>query len=247
LFSPFFAIALACATQYNARQAYHRQHKEMSISNSILTARPKIFFYTSKRKVADEQLWSAIYGEKPPVFARLKEFASRYMQLGTRERKEFEAGTSPEDRDTLTALRLLRHAASMPERAAADLYSATRRLIPNYPKNLDARAIFTDGPQKILRLYADLLNANLQGARLHMRVQGTEPQVTILCRDLRTAAFVYAAFGGVEVCVGCGKLFAPNPQRTGQHYCSKNCGQRIYQREFRQRQKSKKPKSKRKG
>jgi hypothetical protein len=233
--------------QYNARQKYHRQYKEMSTSNSILTARPKILFCASKRKVADEQLWSAIYGEKQPVFIRLKEFTSKYLTIGMRERKEFEAGTSPEDRDTLTALRLLRHAASMPERAAADLYNATRRLIPNYPKDLDARAIFTDSPQKILRLYADLLNGSIQGARLHMTVKGTEPQLTILCRDLRTAAFVYAAFNGIEVCEGCGKLFAPNPQRAGQHYCSKNCGQRIYQREFRQRQKSKRSKPKRKG
>jgi hypothetical protein len=204
-------------------------------------------FCASKRQVADPNLWATIYGHEQPTFVHWKEFTSRHMTIGTRERKEMEAGIGDEDRDTLTALRLLRRAASMPgDSAATDLYDATRRMIHDYPKGLNARAIFTDSPKKIMRLYRGLLNENIKRARLTVTTQGEEPSVSVLCPDIKTAAFVYAAFGGLEVCPGCGKLFAPNPQRAAQHYCSKNCGQRIYQREFRLRQKWK-SKSKRKG
>jgi CGNR zinc finger len=218
----------------------------MSLSNSNLTVRPRILFCASKHQLADADLWGKIFGEKPPVSVRWTEFTAKFMTIGARERKEFEAGISNEDRDALAALRLLRRAASMPgDSAAADLCEATRRLIHvhDYPKGLNARIVFSHGPKKIMRLYKGLLNENIKQARLAVTTQGGEPSVNILCPDIRTAAFVFAAFRGLEICPGCGKLFAPNPQRAAQHYCSKNCGQRIYQREFRQRQKSKRSKS----
>jgi CGNR zinc finger len=217
-----------------------RQHIVMSISNSSLTVRPKILFCVAKRKTADRGLRVEIYGQEPPTVRDWKEFTAKYMALGTRERKQMDAELSKEDKDTLSALPLLRRAASIPENRAVDLYDATRRLIHDYPKNIDMFNVFAPhDPKKIMRLYAQLLNDGIKSARLVVTTWNAQPTITVFCRDLRTAAFVYASFGGLEVCPGCDRLFAPNPRRESQLYCSKNCGQRIYQREFRKRQKSK--------
>jgi len=225
---------------------YQSQHREMWQSNSTITVRPKILFAASRRKVDD--LFAEVYGEKRPGVERWKEFTAQHMKLGTTERRALEKELSAEDLATLTALPLLRRAASLPQGSASvELYDATRRLLPGYPKNLDAASVFAEySAKQILREYTGLLNDGIRQARLSVTVRDTEPSVVILCPDLRTAAFTYAAFGGLGVCEGCGRLFAVNPQRENHRFHSPSCAQRVYQREFRKRQKKSKAKKRRK-
>ena len=77
-------------------------------------------------------------------------------------------------------------------------------------------------------MYPALLNNRIRKPQLVMYGKRGETFLpSILCPDIPTAGFVFVSYRGVEVCPGCSKLFAPNPQRS-QTYCSENCGQRIY-------------------
>jgi ribosomal protein L24E len=167
------------------------------------------------------------------------------MTPGTQEYQKLEAATSDEDRRLLVALRLLAHANALPVGASAakDLYDAARLLIPDYPapQSVFSEVKFLADPKKVAWLYAALLNDKISKSRLLISRRRGEPFLpSIVCPDIPTAAFVFASYGGVEVCPGCGKLFAPSPERS-QLYCSENCGQRIYQRRYRRRQKSRLP------
>ena len=214
-----------------------RQHQEMAHSNFHLTVRPTILFAASRRKV--DEMFFEIYGKGQPGVRRWKEFTSQYTTLGTAERRALEKKLNAEDLATLTALPLLRRAGSLPQgTASAELYEAARRLLPGYPKDLDAGSVFAKyTANQIMQEYARLLNDGIREARLSVTMHGNEPSIAILCPNLRTAAFVFAAFGGLAVCEGCGQLFSLNPQRDNHRFHSAQCAQRLYQRAFRKRQK----------
>jgi hypothetical protein len=197
----------------------------------------------------------AMYGEPPRERAKWEEFTGEFLSLGTAQRKQFEAYLKgikdTETLDALSALPLLRRAATTPANRAADLYDAIRRLVPGYPKGLDADVLFSEGshffrsPKQIMQTYRDLLHRNFKYTRFDVDLEGTQPVVVIRCADMKEAAFVWASFGGLDVCAGCGKMFAPNPEKENQKYCSALCGQRIYQKDFRRRHPSKKLKKRR--
>ena len=220
------------------------QGEDIAQSNYHLTARPRILFQVRERDRAGNgtrTLFLQIYGHKPPTRIRVREFTHAFMEPGTPEYREREAATHKEDRRTLAALPLLARANSLPVGSAyaKDLYDATRQLIKGYPvKQSVFSELFADNPKKNTGLYPALLNDAIRKTRLIMSQRSGEPFLpSILCPDIATAAFAFAAYRGVEVCPGCCKLFAPNPDRD-QTYCSENCGQRIYQRRYRRRQKS---------
>lgn len=202
----------------------------------------RIFFRVSQH----DALYREIFGSEPP--AKLHEFTRAFLTPGTREYRELQSATSDADRKCLAALVLLSRALSIApgQRTARDLYDATRLLIPEYS---GPRSTFSGAdPKQNAWLYAGLLNIEIRKAHLAVisTSRGQLPTPSLVCPDIRTAAFVWAAYRGLEVCPACGKMFAPNPERP-QKYCSINCGQRIYQRRHRRRQKSKKLKSKKKG
>jgi hypothetical protein len=222
----------------------HGQYEEMSISNSSLTheirVRPRIVFQYARHSKADKELWTDVFGGEPLI--GWMEFNREHMTPGTREHRMMLRNLKQEDRDKLMALRLLRRAAT--SRVSADLIDAAKRLLTDYPKNFDVVTAFKS-PAQIMQLYAHLLSESIRSASLIVESEGTDATIVIRCPNMRVAAFVYASFGGLEICGGCGKLFAPNPERMSQLYCCKNCGQRIYQREFRKRQKKSRSKPKR--
>jgi hypothetical protein len=215
----------------------------MSRPNYHLTVRPRILYQVRESERAGDgarTLILQIYGHEPATRAR--EFNRAYMTPGTPEYRIREAATSDQDRRILAALLLLARANQLPAGSAAakDLYDATRLLIPDYPapQSVFCEAKSLTDPKKVAWLYPALLNDKISKSRLLMTRRRGEPFLpSILCPDIPTAAFVFASYRGIEVCPGCRKLFAPNPDRS-QTYCSENCGQRIYQRRYRRRQKS---------
>ncbi len=212
----------------------------MNESNFHLTARPRILFRVrGSGGPEDTKLFFQMYGHSPATGAR--EFTRAYLTLGTPERRRWEAATSEEDRRTLHALVLLARANSLPpgSDAAKELYEVTLLLVPDYPapKSVFSESKVLADPKRVAWMYPALLNTRIKKSRLVMFGKRGETFLpSILCPDIATAGFVYTSYRGVEVCPGCSQLFAPNPQRS-QTYCSENCGQRIYQKRHRRRQK----------
>ncbi len=170
----------------------------------------------------------------------VKEFTPAYMTFGTPERRSFEASVPKRDRDILAALPLLQRVQTHETLSIAmrDLCDVAERLIPGWrpPK----RAIGGNWREDAARIYAYHLRQGMKGARLVMtRANSGQPYLpAVLCPDLRSAAFVFAAYRGVEVCAGCRTVFASDQERD-QKYCSGACAQRRYQRQYRLREKRK--------
>jgi hypothetical protein len=183
-----------------------------------------------------------------PFVRGVKEFTAAYMNLWTRQHKTKEQGISDQDRRKLRALRLLQYVhSSGSAEAARELGDALEVLggagvverlgLSNVPK-----------VELAANWYAGSFNFEMKKARIVMwqRNKNETPIPAVWCPDIRTAAFVFAAFRGITVCPGCRQLFAPNPQHPAK-YCSEKCGQRIWQREYRVREKKKLRPAKRKG
>jgi hypothetical protein len=214
--------------------------------NVTITASPRIFILGERTKEESEhgQMFRRVFRAELP--RKLKEFTAAYMTRGTREYKEFEAATSKKDRATLSALALLRRAQSMKSPASKDLADAASLLLDWRPPEWAVAAGRKEGAAW---WYRSLLNDGMKNARLVMARAKGGFAPAILCGDLRTAGFVFAAYKGVGVCAACHELFAPDAERSGD-YCSDACGQNFRQKRYRMKLKQKaraKKTSKRKG
>jgi hypothetical protein len=155
--------------------------------------------------------------------------------------KEFTPECKPtlpkEDQDALTALELL-HRATISEDTKA-LLDAVKSLLPrlNYPPNIDVAEAFKS-PEAVRQLYSHVLNEVVREAQLFVEADHT---VSIRCPNMRVAAYVFASFGTLRRCPGCLRLFAINPEHPDQKF-HKGCAQKVYQREYRKRKKSKRRK-----
>ena len=192
----------------------------MNRHNYTITARPRIMFATG-RASSDEELWSRVYGGSVPT--TYNEFTGAHLA-------RVDEGT----RNLLAALRLIARATAVPHHSE-DLHAAIERLIPARPEGLRAEALRNLTQQKLPRLYSLLLNSGLGSSSLRITLKGNEPQITVVCPSISSAAFAWAAYAGVEVCPACQRLFAPNPARPKQKACSSRCGQVLVQRRYRRK------------
>jgi hypothetical protein len=180
--------------------------------------------------------------------AHLREFTGVFFELGTPQHREFEAEVSESDRKMLRSLTLMRCASAANDPIARkNLQEVTRLLWPEYPG--DSREYYrVNDPRKIARrLYPAFLKEKLRHARLSVSGKFT-PE--IVCPDIATAAFAFAAYRGISVCLNCLKLFAMDSPRAddsnSEKYCTAACGQRYRQKVYRLNLKEL-AKSKRKG
>lgn len=204
--------------------------------NATITASPRILILGERTKEDSEhsQMFRRVFRAELP--RKLKEFTSAYMTPGTGEYKEFEAATSKKDRATLSALALLRRAQAMKSPASKDLADAASLLLGERPPEW---AIPPVGRREgAAWWYRSLLNDGMKNTRLVMSRAKGGYAPAILCSDLRTAAYVFAAYKGVAVCAACRGLFAQDPERGGD-YCSEACGQNFRQKAYRLRLKQK--------
>jgi hypothetical protein len=204
--------------------------------NGVVT-RPKILFCVGKRKMIEEGL-EQVLGGKSPVMADYKAFSAAHLTLGTSDYKEYQAGTTEEDRSTLLALTLLRAAYSRPAGdpiAEQALHDATNALVSGYPGDLKAFYKGKDLREIAKRHYRALLNQELKHACLWIPESAVVP--VVLCPDIKTAAFVYHAYRGISACLNCRKQFATDfPHADGSKselYCSVRCGQQYRQKLYR--------------
>ena len=198
--------------------------------NVTITASPRILFLGQRTKEDSEhsQTFRRVFRAELP--RKVKEFTAAYMAPHTREHKEFEAGTNKKDRATLSALALLRRAQAMKSPAAKDLADAASLLLDRRPPEWAISPVARR--QGAAWWYRSLLNDGMRNARLVMARAKGGFAPAILCGDLRSAAFVFAAYKGVAVCAACRALFAPDPERGGND-CSEACGQNFRQKRYR--------------
>lgn len=216
--------------------------------NVTITASPRILVLGERPDKDSEQsrkfrrVFRAELPRKSP-----KEFTRAYMTPGTPEHKEFEAAISKKDRAVLSAIALLRRAQAMKLPAAKDMADAASLLLDWRPPEWAISPV--NRREGAAWHYRTLLTDGMKKTRLVMARARGGFAPAVLCPDLRTAAFVFAAYRGVEVCAACQELFAPDPERGGK-YCSEACGQnyrqKLYRLKLKQRDRAKKT-SKRKG
>lgn len=207
----------------------------MSAPNANLTQQQRIVFPVDG-KGRFKILSRDSHGEIP--FMRdVEEFTAAYMTPGTKERKAMELATTPRDRTLLATLRVLQHFHSYPksQNAERELFSALSVILGSWsPDELgygDMSKI-----ELAAKFFGGSLNDGMRGAQPVMLpgTRGGMPTPGIWCPDIKTAAFVWAAFRGVAVCCVCRNLFAPDPLRDEKPYCPK-CAQAYWQREYRKR------------
>jgi hypothetical protein len=188
-------------------------------------------------------------------FESVREFTAAFMRVGSPEHTEMEASTTRKDRETYKALLQLRstHATfpiRLDEKAARrELSSAGSKLIE------DPRIQATFGGGEIRRIaawfYPAFFNRELARTRLVLWLTKQNQFVpAILCPDMKTAMFAFAAFGHIAACPNCGNLFALDSGRVdgskGERYCKAVCGERYRQKVYRLKVKAKTGKSKKK-
>jgi hypothetical protein len=205
--------------------------------NYHLTARPRIFFPGR----GPSRLAIEICGADLPATI---EFTPDHMTYGTAEYRDLQKAMTEADRKTLCALIFLResgrHVGS--EKSAKEMLSASKLLFPEFdtPEGV-LEGVLEDVKRQSAStwIYPAILTERMEGARIVMtRTKPSQPPVpAIMCPDIVTAAFVYAAWRGVKVCLGCRQLFAPS--RENAKYCSATCGQRVWQQSYRDRAKRK--------
>lgn len=205
--------------------------------NATITAMLRILILGKRAKEDSEQaqMLRKVFRAEPPRESA-KEFTRVYMTPGTREHKEFEATISKEDRSILSALALLRRAQAMKSPAAKDLADAASLLLGWRPPQWAISPVARQ--EGAAWWYRTLLNERMKKTRLVMARAKGGFAPAVLCDDLRTAAFVFAAYRGVEACAACHRLFAPDPER-GEKYCSDACGQNFRQKLYRLKLKKK--------
>jgi len=171
-----------------------------------------------------------VFGVEPPE----REFTRDFFQPDTPENAEFLKATRKKDRDALAALVILRRAITTHSEELAQAAESLLGWRP--PEWAIEEKLSTRHARKAAAdlLYSALLNYGMKYARLEIRETAGGYVPAIICPGLRTAAFVFAAWEGVEVCPGCGRLFAPDPNKRAKYH-SAPCGQRIRQQEYRKR------------
>jgi hypothetical protein len=204
-----------------------KDHNEAIEHNAGITARPRIMFPV----LSTDELTRKVFG---PV-ANLREFTAAFFDLGTPQHKELETEVSETDRKRLRSLTLLRCAYSANDPIARkNLSEVTRLLWPEYPGN-SSEYFRVNDPKKIARwVYPALLKEELKSARLSISGKFV-PE--ILCPNMTVAAFAFAAYRGIAVCLNCQKLFALDLERAdgsnSEKYCTAACGQRYRQKIYR--------------
>jgi hypothetical protein len=195
------------------------------------------------QKNAQQDWFKLLMGKPAPIEKRYREFTSAHLTPGTSDYKQFELGTTKDNRLELAALALLRSVSSRPPGdaiAEQAMIDATMALIPDYPG--DAKAFYEgkDLREIAVRTYHDLLNEELKMVRLWLPPGRFTPVVR--CPDIKTAAFVYHAYRGVSACLNCRKQFATDFRRAdgskGELYCSVRCGQQYRQKVYRSKVKA---------
>jgi hypothetical protein len=218
--------------------------------NVTITASPRILIRGGHVKADTEETRRLLESLRIEPRGSAKGFTRSYMTPGTREHKEFEAATSKKDRSILSALALLRRAQAMKSPAAKDLADAASLLLDWRPPEWAQGRIIRTG-EAISPLaqregaafwYRTLMTQGMKGARIVMARAKGGFAPAVLCPDIRTGAYVFAAYRGVEVCAACQELFAPDPERGGK-YCSEACGQNFRQKLYRLKVKARTKKS----
>ncbi len=215
-------------------------------NNAPITARPRIFFPSTSGK------WKGVEVRRVILPSRMTEFTDAYITMGTPEYREMEKTVGAGSLTWLRALRLLRYVQVDDETAARNALAEVGKLLSEDPDFQSALAA-TKKPKAVAALLYDVYFAReMTEARLviHRAERGHFIPV-IHCRNMTTAMFVFAAYGGVEACVNCQKLFAvgaPRPDgSSSERYCTAACGQRYRQKLYRLRKKSQAKQSNRKG
>jgi hypothetical protein len=202
-------------------------HNESDEHNAGITPRPRILFPV----LSSDELTQKVLGK----IAHLWEFTAAFFELGTPQHKEFEAEVSEADRKMLRSLTLMRCASSADDPIAKrNLADVTRLLVPEYPGNTGEYFRVNDAKKIARRLYPALLKEMVKRARLSISGKFV-PE--ILCPNMTVAAFAFAAYRGISVCLNCQKLFAadsPRPDSSNsEKYCTAACGQRYRQKVYR--------------
>lgn len=210
-----------------------KQHNAVGHHNGDITRPVIIIFYAEPKTGEHAEMVREVLGAK---LMRVRRFNPQYLVLATVEHNYMESVTTPNDRDTLKAISLLRyaHTSEDGETTAKALRDAAQILLPNHP----ARAELVK-PE----LYISLLNRGMHGAKL---VMWTSPQSqtipAVMCPSLRVALFVATAYKAVAACANCQKLFALDAERLdgsySERYCTASCGQKFRQRMYRLRVKA---------
>jgi len=225
---------MTVASQHNA--VLQRTNHNDSIT------RPRIFFCVGRySRLVPGNLYEEIFGRKPPVTAKYREFLPGHLMPGSSDYSLYEAGTSSDGRAVLQALTLLRAVLSRPpedEIARQAMLDATKALVPGHAKaGLDMETFYKgkDLREIAKRTYTALFNQELKHARIWLPPGSVVP--VLVCPDIRTAAFAYHAYRGVSACLNCRRQFATDfPHEDGsrsESYCSVRCGQRYRQRLYR--------------
>jgi hypothetical protein len=165
-----------------------------------------------------------------------------------------EKATTEIGRTWLRALRLLRYVYS------DDNETATRKALAQVGKLLAEEPGFQSmfatarKPKSVASvLYSINFTGEMKEARLVIHRTESGGFIPVLrCPNMKTAMFVFAAFGGAETCLNCQKLFAVDAVRpdgsSSDRYCTAGCGQRYRQKLYRLRKKARaKRPSRRKG
>ena len=200
-----------------------------------LTAKPRILFEVAHPV---DGLIRKIYRDQTP--APKKEFTEAHLTPGTPEYAEMKSFTTDADRATLAAFNLLLNARTSTERK--NIYDAAILLNPGVAEILkgpeeNPEVFSAEAAQRFITwFYPTYLTGEIRD-RTHLEV-AADFVPEIHCDDLRTAVFVFAAYRSVAVCPACRNLFSCDTDRK-QKYCSAGCGQRIYQKQYRVREKKK--------
>jgi hypothetical protein len=205
--------------------------------NVTITARPRILFPVNSNR-SDRIITRGFGLGEIPLLRDVKEFTAAYMTPGTRQHKEMEQATTQRDRRVIASLRLLQYAHAKAPDAARELVEAFSVLSGGWrPRDLGYGHL--SQRELAANFYSGSFNDEMKSARVIMSrpTRSEAPVPAIWAPDIRTAAFVFAAFRGVEVCASCHRLFAPDRER-GEKYCSDACGQNFRQKLYRQRVKS---------
>jgi hypothetical protein len=227
--------------QLSFNRKHHNVTGDHNAEITLSPVRPRIFFNGEPT----EDIVREVIGAR---HRGVREFTPAFFQPGTAEHRELENTVSESDRAALKALVLIRSAYVTDDPIARQsLQDATYQLMPDYSGHV--KHFFQNAnPKKIAgKEYPGLMRQYMRKARLVVS-RGFVP--AILCPDLSTAMFVFAAFRGISCCLNCQKLFALDLPRVdgsaGERYCTARCGQAYRQKVYRLRVKSK-SKPKRKG